>query len=107
MMLYRLSGASAGVWSAPVRGVLSHAPLVRCSSCVEGIFFSSRLADVGPERKARCMYETASLLTSFLPVHRAGKPAFLRGDTDCSHRIGVGGGHQGRRHRTGGSVSVV
>ena len=72
MMLPGLSGAQAsGVERISQRG-LSHAPLVRCSSYVEGIFFSSRLADIGPDRKAWCTYERALLLTSFLPVHRAG-----------------------------------
>ena len=106
-MLHRLSGASArGVECISQRG-LSHVPLVRCFSSVEGIFFSSRLADIGPDRKAWCTNETALLLTSFLPVHRDALPAHLRGDPDCSHRPGERGGHQRRLHRTGGTVSVV
>ena len=35
------------MWQAPVTGVLSQAPLVRCFCCVEILYFSSRLTDVG------------------------------------------------------------
>ena len=35
------------MWQAPVSGVLSQAPLVRCFCCVEILYFSSRLTDVG------------------------------------------------------------
>src|SRR2546429_4414303 len=46
-MLHRLSGASARGVECISQRRPSHVPLVRCSSSVEGIFFSSRLADIG------------------------------------------------------------
>src|SRR5438093_314399 len=54
-----ISNASARVrcvcrgWDAPVPRLLSQAPLVRCFSCVEVLFFSSPLADSGPDRTER------------------------------------------------------
>src|SRR6266700_4797254 len=42
-----------GVWHVSVTGVLSQAPLVRCFSCVEVLFFSSPLADSRPDRTER------------------------------------------------------